>query len=423
MSVTPLSPTHRLTVARVFAIAALCMTPVSTALTNITCALFALALLTAPEFWRRLPGLPGQRAALTAVLLLATLAASVAWTVAPHGEAWSWVGKYSKLLLLPLAVLAFEDSDWAPIVRWSLFATLTLIVVMSTTNGLGLTALGPAHGTDLPLSKAWVFKNHIAAGMFDALLFYQAADLALSARSGRSRALFIGIAALTLVNVAVMLHGRTGQIITFLFLVVVALRAARQHAANAPRRAPWFIIGAIAIAAVLLGLMAKTHGDRLFAVVQEVQQYRQHDAATSSGLRLEWYQRSLELVAKRPVFGYGAGGLGAEFAKISEGKSGADGLATLNPHNEYLLMAVQLGAIGVALFVYMLFEIWRGARRLEPRSKHLLLGWLATFAIGALVNSLLLDFAEGHMLTLLAGCLLGCGFRGTAAPHAPRRAA
>jgi hypothetical protein len=48
---------------------------------------------------------------------------------------------------------------------------------------------------------------------------------------------------------------------------------------------------------------------------------------------------------------------------------------------------------------------------LERRSRHLLLAWLAAFALGCLANSMLLDFTEGHMLVLLAGILLGCGYR------------
>lgn len=130
---------------------------------------------------------------------------------------------------------------------------------------------------------------------------------------------------------------------------------------------------------------------------------------TSTGLRLEWYKKGLELYRMRPVIGYGAGGLEFEFQKLAAGKTAAEGQLTSNPHNEYLLMAVQLGTIGVLLFVNLIVQIARGSRGLDPRSKHLLLAWLAIFTIGSLANSLLLDFAEGHLLVLLAGILLGCG--------------
>ncbi|MGU7781895.1 O-antigen ligase family protein [Burkholderia sp. PU8-34] len=408
---------RRLTAARAFAVAALCMVPVSTALTNVFCALFAVALVIAPEFWRDLRSFVTQPASLAALLVMAALTASVAYTVAPHDKAWSWVAKYDKLLLLPFAALAFRHSNWAPIVRRCWFGTLCVILVLSTTNYLGLTAIGPAHASELPLSRAWVFKNHIAAGMFGALLFYQAADLALVARTALSRAAFAGVALWSLVNVFVMLQGRTGQLIALLLILVVAVRFVLVLRKRSPLRAG-LAAGALVVAAAALVAAACTiHGGRLVKVVSEVREYQQKDAITSTGLRLEWYKKGLELFQARPVIGYGAGGLEFEFNKLAQGKTAAEGQLTSNPHNEYLLMAVQLGSVGLLLFVNLIVQIARGSRTLDPRSRHLLLAWLAIFTIGSLANSLLLDFAEGHLIVLLAGILLGCGERGDTLPR------
>ncbi|KVE39225.1 O-antigen ligase family protein [Burkholderia sp. TSV86] len=415
MKLAPHDASWRLTAARVCAVAALCSVPLSTALTNIMCALFVLTLVSSPEFWRRLPSLPRHRSALAALLLFAALTASVAYSVAPQQEAWSWVGKYVKLLALPLAVIAFKDSGWQKIACWSLFVTLITVTVLSTTNYLGLTAIGPAHIAGEPLSRAWVFKNHIAAGMLGALLFYQAADFALAAGSRRARAIFAAIALLTLVNVLVMLQGRTGQIVAILFVFAIAARYALQHR-DALRPRPLLLgIGIAAAAAAAIVVACTVPGERMMKVVSEVREYRESNAVTSTGLRVEWYRKSLELIEARPVIGYGAGGLGTEFEKLTAGKTGAQGELTHNPHNEYLLMAVQLGVIGTALFVYLLARIGRDAATLEPRSRHLLLAWLFAFALGCLANSMLLDFTEGHLLTLLAGILLGCGWRDQAA--------
>ncbi|ACR29727.1 O-antigen ligase family protein [Burkholderia glumae] len=417
---------RRLTAARVLAVAALCMVPVSTALTNVFCALFAVAALSAPEFWRGLPKLLRQPAALAALLLLAALTASIAYSVAPPRAAWEWVMKYDKLLIVPFAIQVFRNAtpNWRAITRWSLFSTLVLILLLSTTNYLGLTAIGPAHRIELPLSRAWVFKNHIAAGMFGALLFYQAADMMLAAGSTRARLVFGAIAALSLVDVFVMLQGRTGQLIALLLIAVIGLRTFGAARRRSPRLAALTVALFVAVAAALGATLATLHGGRLMQVSTEIKQYEQSDAVTSSGLRLDWYKRALHLYAARPLIGYGAGGLGVEFQKLSAGKTLADATLTENPHNEYLLMAVQLGTLGLVLFVNLLVRIGTGSRTLDARSRHLLLCWLAIFAIGSLANSLLLDFAEGHMLVLLAGILIGCGWRtdGTAQHTATARA-
>jgi O-antigen ligase len=406
-----LSPSRRVTAARGFAVAALCCVPVSTALTNVACALFALALLSSPEFWRKLPLVLRHSAALAALLMLAGLAISVTYSTAGMHEAWSWIGKYYKLLLLPLAIVAFADSEWDDVVRWSLFVTLVVTLILSTTNYFGLTSIGPAYIPTNPEARAWVFKNRIAAGLLGTLLFYQAGDFSLTARTWRSRIAFVAIALLSFANVLVMLQGRTGQVIAVSLALVIAARFAWQTRDGSMVRPVLVGSAFLAAVAVLVVVACTVQGSRIESVVREVKAYRHSDAITSAGVRLEWSRKSLELLRSRPLTGYGAGGLGAEFAKMTQGKTGAESAMTLNPHNEYLLMGAELGVPGILLFVNLLVQIARYGIRLEPRSRQLLLAWLATFAMGSFANSLLIDFTEGHLFVLLSGILLGCGYR------------
>jgi len=414
-------PSYRLSAARTCAVIALCCVPISTALTNIASGLFAVLLLSTPEFWRKLPSLRRHGAAMATLVLLAALAGSTLYSTAGMHEAWSWMGKYLKLLLVPFAIVAFADSEWDGIVRWALFVTLSTTLVLSTTNYLGLTHIGPSYIATDPAGHALVFRNRIANGLFGALLFYQAADLALAATRTRARWVYAGIAALALANVLVMLQGRTGQVIVVLFALAVAARAAWQARQKMRGRAAIGSAALLLAATTLVAYACTMHGSRIRAVASEVQAYRQSDAVTSTGLRLEWYRKCVELIRARPLMGYGAAGLGAEFAKLTKGETGAKGIDTSNPHNEYLLMAVQLGIPGALLFVNMLVQIGRRGARLAPHSRHLLLAWLAAFAIGSLANSLLLDFAEGHMFALLSGILLGCGYRSGARSAASAR--
>lgn len=410
MSSTSPDVSRRLLAARIFAVIALCMVPVSTAGTNIACGLFAVALILSPEFWRSLPTLIQNRAALAALLLLVSLVASVAYSVAPGHEAWNWLAKYRKLLLLPFAVIAFRGSNWAGIARWSLFITLCVVLVLSTTNYLGLTAIGPARLPD-PVTRAWVFKNHIAAGMFGALLFYMAADLALTAQTTAARLAFAAISALSLVNIFVMLQGRTGAITAIPLALLVVMRYIWAQRSKSPARAAAIAATIVVAGAVLVGIGVHKNNSRLLEVTSEVQQYEQSHASTSTGVRLEWYRKCIELIRERPLLGYGVGGLGTEFDKLTNGETNAAGFKTSNPHNEYLLLTVQAGAIGLVLFLNLLIQVALGSRSLDERSRNLLLGWFIIFVMGCLANSLLLDFAEGHLFVLLSGILLGCGDR------------
>jgi O-antigen ligase len=356
---------------------------------------------------------------MAALLLLAALAASTAYSTAGPHEAWSWTGKYLKLLIVPFAIIAFEDSEWSGVVRWSLFVTLAVILLLSTTNYFGLTSFGPSYLASDPTAHALVFKNRIADGLFGALLFYMAVDFALAAANARVRMGFALIALLSFANVLIMLQGRTGQVVITLLALVAIARVAWPARGKLRPHAVLYSLAMMAAAIGLIVVACTTHSNRIDQVASEVRAYRQNDAATSAGLRLEWYRKSIDLFRARPFTGYGSGGLGAEFARLTKGKTGAEGVMTSNPHNEYLLMAVQLGIPGVLLFLNLLVQIARYGTRLEPHSRHTLLVWLAIFAFGSLANSLLIDFAEGHMFALLCGILLGCGYR-TAAPTARR---
>ena len=77
--------------------------------------------------------------------------------------------------------------------------------------------------------------------------------------------------------------------------------------------------------------------------------------------------------------------------------------ATVNPHNEYLLIAAQTGMIGLAALLYLFYTQWRLAARLEPFYRDLARGLVITFAIGCLFNSLLLDHTEGLLFAWMTG--------------------
>jgi NADH:ubiquinone oxidoreductase subunit H len=77
---------------------------------------------------------------------------------------------------------------------------------------------------------------------------------------------------------------------------------------------------------------------------------------------------------------------------------------------------VQLGLVGIALFVAALVALYRLAGQLPTARAWLARGTLVAYASGALVNSFLWDAAEGTIFVLLIGTLF-------AGPWPPARAA
>src|SRR4029077_10250350 len=104
--------------------------------------------------------------------------------------------------------------------------------------------------------------------------------------------------------------------------------------------------------------------DRVATIKRELQDWKPTERAiTSTGLRLEFYQNSLDIVAQHPFAGVGTGGFPVAYAKQV---AGTNKVKTHNPHNEFLHMATQVGILGVLLLIALFVSQWRLASSLRP---------------------------------------------------------
>jgi len=64
-------------------------------------------------------------------------------------------------------------------------------------------------------------------------------------------------------------------------------------------------------------------------------------------------------------------------------------------HNEYLMLAVQVGLPGTLLLLLLFFTQWRCANRLPPFERVAAQGLVVAYGLTCLLNSMLLDHTEG----------------------------
>ena len=118
-------------------------------------------------------------------------------------------------------------------------------------------------------------------------------------------------------------------------------------------------------------------------------------------MRFVFYKNSLSLIADHPLLGSGTGSFAKKYEQLVNNRQNMR--LTENPHNEYLMIAVQWGLLGMGLFIYLLYRLWRMTKRLTIQQAWMAQGLVITMAVGCLVNSLLLDFTEGHVFAYLIG--------------------
>jgi O-antigen ligase len=372
-------------------------------------------MLTCRQFWEAASALRHNKPALAAIGLFLLLAISLLWDVSPMHDATSILLKYRKLLYLPFLLVLFDDAAWRRLAMLALLASLTLVLVLSCTNWLGLTHVGPLYAPT-PVQASWVFKHHITQGIFTALLVYLALTLATlpwnpalvsTVRlSTGARVLCAAIVLLALVNLFIMQQGRTGPVLILPLLVLWSwqtfLRGRPMHAGRVA-----VAVGiAVVVGGAALAYVAHHKSSRMAEIGAEIHDYEKSGEATSMGLRLEFYKRSLRLIAQRPAFGSGVGSVESQFEQMTAGHTGAQGMLTANPHNEYLMMSIQLGVVGLAAFLWLLWQLWRASLRAPGLDGIFSSGYVIAFATACAANSLLLDFPEGHLLIFLCGILL-----------------
>jgi O-antigen ligase len=374
--------------------------PISIATDNILTALFLACWLVASSLRGRNANLRPNAAGWIALALVGFLAAGLLWGIRDPRDGLQFFGKYADLLLLPLiATTLIATTDRRLALR--LFAAAMLLTLgLSFALAAGLVpphvfkGYPPLPEIGYPVAYPVVFKLHLTQNVLMAFGVFVFVLFARDAIRPRTRYLWLAAAVLGAANIVLMVPGRTG----ILLLLLLALYAA----------CAWYgwrgllaaVVASAAAGAILLAAAPRV-ADRVLDVVEEMQQWRagtQDDSST--GLRLQYLRTSTQLIAERPLTGWGTGSFPRAYR---EKVAGTPLEPSRNPHNEYLSLAVQLGLGGPLLLLALWVALWRSGRRLPPLERDLVRGLALCFAVGCLFNSLLLDHTEGLLFAWLAG--------------------
>ena len=403
MNGTVSSPTSRLerSVQQVFLLALFCV-PFATALTNFFVGLLYLGFLLMLATRKDLRGLPGSPPAILALGLLALFLLGCLWTIAPQPDMASALRKYSRLLILPIGLsLSLRDPSLGRRALRSFMGGAAVLAVSTylvrfgvmPTSSLGWWRVGEA-------KDAFAFKNHITVGI---LLGFAVAVCALAASyaaSASRRALPIAACVLLTVPIVFLGQGRTGYVALFIGLATVFLL----RAAASPRRA---LAGLAALVLAFGGFYATSANfkSRTDDMVTELRTGRER---SPNGVRLSFLQTGLQMVADHPLVGQGTGSFAEAYAPTARRVwAGVPEMseARHQPHSEWLLVTVQLGVLGLSVYLAMLGALLRPTLARRSFDTDVLLLLVAIFGITSVFNSLLWDTTEAHWFLLLSGAL------------------
>ncbi|MDI4233068.1 O-antigen ligase family protein [Bradyrhizobium sp. Arg237L] len=372
--------------------------PWSTSLVGIFGAVFVIVVAPTLDLKSFLQSLKRPIVALPIALFLLAVVGML-WSDAPWGARTYALSPTAKLLVLPFLLYHFERSTRGMWVFTAFLISCTLLVVMSW-----LVFLQPSLSLKPPIdAERGIFvKNYIDQSQEFTLcavaLAYPIITL-LRAKRFALAGLLVAIALSFFVNMAFVIVSRTALVTVPVMLAVFAFL-----------HLSWRSILIIAAAVAVLAAVAWQTSPQLHSTAEsfskDYREYKEQNRATSIGLRLEYWRKSLGFIADAPLIGHGTGSIRGLFAQVATEVSAEELKATSdvvgNPHNQTLNVAVQWGIVGVVI----LYAIWFWHLRLFRGEG--LVNWIGLLVVvqnifTSLFNSHIFDFHEGWMYVLGVG--------------------
>jgi O-antigen ligase len=385
-------PAARTLTVDVLAVLAAAVLPWSTSGVAIFMTLWFLALIPTLDPRALLRSLTRPASALPlaffALAVVGTLWSDSPWPARLHG-----INPVAKLLAVPFLLYHFERSQRGVWVFGAFLISCTLLMGLSW-----IVLFVPEFKVTSTASSGVPVKNYIDQSQEFALCLFALAPLVLSLFNQRRLALVAACTALMLgffANMMFVVSARTALVYIPVLLVMFAVR-------YLSRRATVLLFAGVFAAALLIWVTSPYLRERVEAIAVEYRYYHEANAASSTGLRLEYWRKSLRFFANAPLLGNGTGSTRQLFERDAIGQSGASGDIIGNPHNQTLNVAVQWGLFGcIVLYAMWLchFLLFRGAG---------LSTWIGLLVVmqnvvSSLLNSHLFDFTEGWMYVLGVG--------------------
>jgi O-antigen ligase len=398
------NPAFWMPLADMFAVLTALALPWSTSLVGIftACWIGSAALVVDYPAWFRSLKRP---ACALPLALFALAAAGTLWSQASWDARIHAVGPALKLLFLPGLFHYFQRSSRGILVFIAFLASCTLLMAVSWLvafqPGLALPGVAPERGMFV--------KNYIDQSQEFALCAVALAyPIVMLWRERKTwlAALLLAIAIGLLANMAFVIVSRTALVTMPLMLAAVA-------ALHLKRRTSAVMFSAFAVLAAVSFAASPPLRKTIDRFASDYREYRDSNAPTSIGLRLEFWRKSLQFVGEAPIVGHGTGSTRMLFERaVAKGdpQTSASANVIANPHNQTLGVAVQWGVLGVVVLWAMWishFLLFRGEGMVAAIGLLVVVQNILT----SLFNSHIFDFHEGWMYVLGVGVAGGMAMR------------
>ena len=374
-------------------IAALFLLPITVLGNNIAIWLITIIWLCSGDYIKKFHQVKANKLAVASIVFFMAHVAGLLWT-----ENLEWGLEILRkmlpfLLVLPilLTIARRENADYY------IGAFLVAILISETFSYLiWLGLIEPFKYATI--SNPTPLMSHVSYTPFLAFAFYLVVDklFSKSQLSSLMRSLYTFFAITMTVNMFIT-GGRAGQVMFFAGILILAF----QHFKHSQTKAfliAILLIGSISLTAYNTSPIFK---NRLDDVSQHIIEYDEYPN-TSIGQRITFVSNSFELFKTSPFYGIGTGDFPSEYKKINEINS-PKVRETVQPHNMYMLILVQLGIIGLVSFLWIFYIQFQVALNSNNKlTQHIGLAMPLMFLIIMLSDSYLLGHYTSNLFILFS---------------------
>lgn len=363
----------------------------STSLAIILSAVLGLLWLVSVQFIGLSSVLKKYPVALWSLLLYGCFIVSLSYGNAVGSDAFSMVSKYRELFFIPI-LISFLTTERHRYWAWNAFITASVATLLiSFLMDFGIINL---NGQGDPC-----YKSRITHGILISFFaFFCMHKVYEDKRYGK---LYLTLLILCLYNLFFVVEGRTGQLIVVALILLFAIQRLTTKEC---------LLTVVIVAALLvLFLNFSDKASRITEGIANTQAYLQpvpEQTESSMGQRYTFWKYSLKLMAEKPMLGHGTGSFAKEYQRIAIGEQ----FIAKNPHNEFLMIGVQLGLFGLLVYLGFLASQLYYAGKLPDNEKWLAQGLLISLFITSLFNAPFFDHTEGHWYaSMIALCFAALG--------------
>lgn len=389
------------------AVAFMVFIPISTALMNIFIFLTFVFFLLAGDLKNNLIISWKNPISKAAILLFLLLLLSINWSIAPS-EAIDILKKYNELWYIAFMLPLFNSNYRRNIGIHAYLITMAIVLigVYLMFFEIILPIEYSIKGNKQSFTVDGGFASHVITNILMAFTMFIAAQRAVFTRILFKPAYFILFVA-SFYYVLFISTGTSGQILAVILLILFIVQHTGVRSVLFVPILFSLIVGTAIMNKNYLNLVGNNSSIQ-FAIDKLQVQYHHFISTDTAGnnTRPRIYFNTIKLIRDKPWIGTGVGSFEEALRIKQPDFYEATGIAKRNPHNEFLLITVQLGISGLFLLLYLFYAQGASTDKLIKREqKFIAQGLVVLIIIGCMGNSMLLDSREGHFWAFFSALL------------------